>query len=212
MNRLLASPLVAVGLLCSVTQGAVVITSLQQNSYALAAMAPDTQRDLNTLLPPRDTYASAKLYFYRTADTEAIQDIQSYTGPLDFLSPSPQLQLSADLRAGGYRPEADIAQNIFQLMFTLNTSHPYQYTATSDPASAIKFTGPGGSIASNTSGTLLPGSYQLLVQQSADNESFGILDPNDTTTFSLSILAVPEPTTLCLLAMGAISLFGHRHR
>src|SRR4051812_22584730 len=210
MNRRLAFSLVAVGLLGSVAEGAVVVTSLQQNSSATVLIdLAVSHQDLNALLPPRDTYAAAKRYFYRVVDTEALQDIQSYAGPLDFMSPSPQLQLSATIQATNYQHEIDIAHNIFQLKFTLDTSHPYQHTTTSEPASAIKFTGPSGSIASNTSGTLVPGSYQLAVQQTVYADSLAqIIDPNATTTFSLSILPVPEPTSAALVVLAMIGLFG----
>jgi hypothetical protein len=212
MHRFVLFSCLVVGLSTTVAQGAVSVTRLQQSSTAVTpgpgGFGVITQTDVNNLLPPSNTHATVDSTPPDGPDAEAFQDIQSYVGPVALLSPSPQLQLSGNLQTLLYKSTSQNAGNTFRLMFSLDTYHPYEFAVNSDPSNATTFTGPSGVIASNTSGTLLPGSYQLQVLQNASNGA--TQDPNDNTTFSLSILSVPEPSTLLLLALGVISLLGYR--
>jgi hypothetical protein len=216
MHRLVAFSCFVVGLSTTVAQGAVSVTSLHQNSTAVTpgpgGFGALTQNDVNNLLPPSNTHATVDStpppQVTDGPDAEAFQDIQTYVGPLAFLSPSPQLQLDGNFQTQLYKSTSQNSSNTFQLMLSLDASHPYKFAVISDTSNSITFTGPSGVIASNTSGTLLPGSYQLQVLQNASN---GLSqDPNDNATFSLSILSVPEPSTLVMLAIGSISLLGYR--
>jgi hypothetical protein len=223
------SGLLAVGvlqLMVGAAEAAIVDISFDQAVHAVsvAELNPDEtveDYDSNLLSPPINLVASAATI---AGDSHATQTVNAYSwSPSDFTIDVSMASDAQSAASGTPPPGTSVGVSLFTMNFTLTSNATYTFShsdailidsQTHTSVAEVHLTGPGpGDEVLEGTGSLTPGDYELYAQTIVGADNIPSLSVDAATSFSLSVTeAIPEPSTLILLAIGALGLLLHARR